>query len=134
MAHHKFSDRYTNSSSHEPGGALFAWSLTNELSFPFNHYFIFIILASSAALSVLLSMKLDRNRVDGARQSTGEAKGLLKDWQEKKQQQAASTYATTEHTPCSMKDEDGEQPSISTSSVELNHLRSSRTHEDDEVR
>jgi hypothetical protein len=53
---------------------------------------MFLVLSTSAAIGVLLSLRLTRSRVDGSRQSAGEAKGLLRDWREKEQLKANSRH------------------------------------------
>jgi len=79
------------------GGIALAWSLTNGLAFPLNHYFIFLVLAITSVLCLLLTFKLDKNRVDGARQNSSEAKGLLQDWREKKKKQRALAESACNH-------------------------------------
>jgi hypothetical protein len=54
---------------------------------------MFLVLSVSAALGLLLSLRLTRSRVAGARQTADEAKGLLRDWQDKERQRAATATA-----------------------------------------
>jgi hypothetical protein len=60
---------------------------------------MFLVLAVSAALGLLLSLRLARSRVDGARQSADEAKGLLRDWQDKERQRATAATARADALP-----------------------------------
>jgi hypothetical protein len=75
------------------GGALFAWSLTDGMPFPFNHYFVFIILSLAAAGGFVLSFMLTPSRVVSDRGVPGEAKGLLRAWHEMEQQKKVTMAA-----------------------------------------
>ncbi len=43
------------------GGSLLSWSLNVDAGFPFNHHFIYVCIASMAALSLALSFRLPRS-------------------------------------------------------------------------
>jgi len=61
---------------------MLAWSLTNGLSFPFNYYFAFLVMTTTALLALFFSFRLTRSRVSSGLESADEAKGLMDAWQE----------------------------------------------------